>query len=249
MRKPSMPSLKNLCFLTLIAAPVALDAQAPPSDTLGLGVPRLQVGVALEAGIPTGAFGDRVSDGGAVHGFLRVGIDDRGLFALRLQAGYFGYGDESTSTCLGAGPTCRVKVDITTANAIISLGLGPELSFPAGIFRVTGHALIGASYATTYSGARKSGLFPDFFATSEHLGDGGFTWSAGAGVAMPISRNAAIELGVTYQAHSARNYLVRGGITDLPDGSIQLDLQRSSMNLVGVRLGMTFTRMRRPPAS
>jgi opacity protein-like surface antigen len=243
------PSLKNLCLIALIAAPIALSAQEPPADTLALGVPRVQFGVALEAGIPTGAFGDRVSEGGAVHGFLRVGIDDRGLFALRLQAGYFGYGDETTRTCLGAGPACRVEVNITTANAILSWGLGPEVSLPVGIFRVTGHALIGSSYFTTYSGARKVGLVPDFFALSEHLGDGDLAWSAGAGVAMPVSRNASVELGVTYQAHGTRNYLVRGGITDQPDGSILIDVQRSSVNLVGVRLGMTFTRMRRAPAS
>ncbi len=244
-----MPSLKNLRFLALLAAPVALGAQEPPADTLALGVPRVQFGVALEAGVPTGAFGERIDEGGAVHGFLRVRLDDSGLIGLRVQAGYFGYGDETTRTCLGAGPACRVQVGITTANAILSWGVGPDISLPVGIFRVTGHALIGSSYFTTYSGARKAGLFPDFFAVSEHLGDGGLAWSAGAGLALPVSRSAALELGVTYQAHGDRNYLVRGGITDQPDGSILMDVQRSSVNLVGVRLGITFTRSRKAPKS
>jgi hypothetical protein len=241
-----MSSLKNLCILALIAAPITLGAQEPAPDTLALGVPRVQLGFAIEAGLPTGAFGDRVSEGGAIHGFVRVGLDQQGLVALRLQAGYFGYGDETTRTCLGAGPACRVEVNITTANAILSWGVGPELSLPVGIFRVTGHALIGSSYATTYSGDRKAGIVPDFFALSEHLGDGGFAWSAGAGLAMPVSRSASIDLGVTYQAHGTRNYLVRGGITDQPDGSIVMDLQRSSINMFGIRLGMTFTKSRRP---
>jgi hypothetical protein len=142
-----------------------------------------------------------------------------------------------------------VEVGITTANAILSWGLGPEVSLPVGIFRLTGHALIGSSYATTYSGAEKFGLVPDFFAITEHLGDGGFAWSAGAGVAMPISRSASIDLGVTYQAHGTRNYLVRGGITDQPTGLMVLDVQRSSINMFGIRLGMTFTKSRRAPAS
>jgi hypothetical protein len=244
-----MSSLRTLALLALIAGPAALRAQEPAADTLALGVPRIQFGVALEGGIPTGAFGDRVSDGGAVHGFVRVGLDHQGLFALRLQAGYFGYGDEATRTCLGAGPACRVEVNITAANAILSWGVGPDVSLPVGIFRVTGHALIGSSYFTTYSGARKVGLVPDFFALSEHLGDGGLAWSAGAGVAMPVSRNAALELGVTYQAHGTRNYAVRGGVTDQADGSVLVDIQRSNVNLFGIRLGMTFTRSRRPPAS
>lgn len=244
-----MPSLRTLAFLTLITAPVALSAQEPTTDTLALGVPRFQFGVALEGGIPTGAFGDRVSEGGAVHGFVRVRLDDHGVVGLRLQAGYFGYGDETTRTCLGAGPACRVEVNITTANAILSWGVGPDVSLPVGIFRVTGHALIGSSYFTTYSGARKAGFVPDFFALSEHLGDGGLAWSAGAGLALPVSRSAALELGVTYQGHGTRNYLVRGGITDQPDGSIEMDVQRSSVNLVGVRLGVTFSRSRRAPAS
>jgi hypothetical protein len=241
-----MSSLKNLAILALIAAPITLGAQQPPADTLALGVPRLQLGLALEAGIPTGAFGDRVSEGGGIHGFVRVGLDRQGLIGLRLQAGYFGYGEERSEVCLGAGPTCRVTADISTNNAILSWGVGPELSLPVGIFRLTGHALIGSSYATTYSGAQKVGLVPDFFALSEHLGDGGFAWNAGAGVAMPVSRSASIDLGVTYQAHGTRNYLVRGGITDQPDGSIVMDVQRSSVNMFGIRLGMTFTRSRRP---
>jgi opacity protein-like surface antigen len=244
-----MSSLKTLCILALIAAPITLGAQEPPSDSLALGVPRVQLGFAIEGAIPTGAFGDRVSEGGAIHGFVRLGLDSQGLIGLRLQAGYFGYGEETSEVCLGAGPACRVKADISTNNAILSWGIGPDVSLPVGILRVTGHALIGSSYATTYSGARKVGLVPDFFALSEHLGDGGFAWSAGAGLAMPVSRSASIDLGVTYQAHGTRNYLVRGGITDQPDGSIVMDLQRSSINMFGIRLGVTFTKSRRAPAS
>jgi hypothetical protein len=244
-----MPSLRTLAFLSLIAGPAALGAQEPATDTLALGIPRVELGFALEGGIPTGAFGDRVNEGGAIHGFVRIGLDNQGLIGLRLQAGYFGYGEETSEVCLGAGPACRVKADISTNNAILSWGIGPDVALPVGIFRLTGHALIGSSYATTYSGAEKFGLVPDFFAITEHLGDGGFAWSAGAGVAMPISRSASIDLGVTYQAHGTRNYLVRGGITDQPTGLMVLDVQRSSINMFGIRLGMTFTKSRRAPAS
>lgn len=241
-----MRSYITTLLTAVVTLPLVLGAQEPPADSLALGVPRVQIGLAVEAGLPTGAFGDRVNEGGAIHGFVRVGLDQQGVIGLRLQAGYFGYGEERSEVCLGAGPTCRVTADISTNNAILSWGIGPDVSFPAGIFRLTGHALIGSSYATTYSGAQKVGLVPDFFALSEHLGDGGFAWSAGAGVAMPVSRSASIDLGVTYQAHGTRNYLVRGGITDQPTGLMVLDVQRSSINMFGIRLGMTFTKSRRP---
>jgi hypothetical protein len=242
-----MPSLRTLSLLAQLIVPFALPAQEPSVDTLTHGIPRVGFGVAVEAGLPTGAFGDRVDGGGAVQGFVRLRLDQQGIIGLRLQAGYFGYGEESSKVCLGAGPTCRVKANISTANAILSWGIGPELALPMGSVRLTGHGLIGTSYVTTYSGARKVGFLPDFFALSEHLGDGGFAWSTGAGVAVSLSRSTAIELGVTYQGHGTRNYLVRGGVTDQPDGSIAMDVQRSSVNLVGLRLGMTFTRTRRAP--
>lgn len=241
-----MSSLHTLAAVALLAAPTALYAQEPATDTLPLGIPRVQVGVALEAGIPTGGFADRMDGGGTILGFVRLGLDRQGVVALRLQAGYFGYGEETSEVCLGAGPSCRVKADISTNNAILSWGVGPEVSLPMGIFRLTGHALIGSSYVTTYSGARNFGLVPDFFALTEHQSDGGFAWSAGAGVAMPVSKSANLELGLTYQGHGTRNYLVRGGVTDQPDGSVALDVQRSSIGLFGIRLGMSFTRSRRP---
>ena len=52
---------------------------------------------------------------------------------------------------------------------------------------------------------------------------------------MPVS----IDLGATWQRNGQRDYLTEGGIHDLPDGSIELDVLRSDANLLLWQLGVS----------
>ncbi len=235
----------TLLALLLYAVPAAAQrdtstgADSTPPASL-----RWHVGVAADMGLPTGDFRHNVGHAGGAHAHLRLRLDEYGIFSLRLEGGYLNYGHESQRTCVAATPGCRVAVSVSTANGILSLGLGPEISWPLGRFRTYGHALVGMSRLVTVSGLG-GGLLPDFIAADENFGDGGFTWSTGAGVSLPIRSGFAVDLGVSYQGHGRRDYLIKGGVTDNPDGTLALDVKRSTANLFAIRLGVSTPLIRK----
>lgn len=230
--------IRAVSALLFLAAPLAAQEMAPAADTTGPAVPRWHLGLAADLGRPVGAFKKQVDQAGGLQAHLRLRLDHDGLVSLRLQGGWLNYGHESQRTCLAATPSCRVNVSLTTVNGVFSLGIGPELSFPLGRLRAYGHGLVGMSRFATLSGLG-GGIMPDFVAADENFGDGGFAWSGGGGIQLPIGRRTAVDLGVAYQGHGRREYLTAGGITDNLDGSLSFDVRRSSANLFAIRLGIT----------
>ena len=233
-----MPYRAALAALLVLAAPLAAQEAAAPADSATPTIPRWHLGVAAEFGRPTGAFKQHVSNAGGVQAHLRVRLDEYGLISLRVQAGWLNYGHESKRTCLAATPGCRVEVNVTTANGIFFFGVGPEGSYPLGKLRAYGHGLVGMSRFATIS-AIGGGIMPDIVAGDENFGDGGFAWSAGAGLQLPVSRRVALDLGVAYQGHGEREYLKQGGITDNANGSLTFHIKRSTPNLFAIRFGIT----------
>ncbi len=219
-------------------APVAPEAIAPS-------IPRWYAGVAADVGRPTGDFRQNVRSSAGANAHVRLRLDPAGLVSLRLEGGYLNYGHENQRTCLANTPGCRIAVNVTTANGILSAVIGPELSLPLGPVRAYAHGLVGASRLTTFSGLG-GGLLPDFVAGDEHFGDNGFAWSTGAGLSVPISRRMAIDFGASFQGHGGRDYLVKGGVTDNTDGTLDLDVKRSRASLVSFRVGFTTALMRKP---
>ena len=218
--------------------PVTNDTSAPR-------LPRWYAGVAADVGRPTGDFRQNVRNTAGATAHLRLRLDPHGLVSLRLEGGYLNYGHENQRTCLANTPGCRIAVNVTTANGILSAAIGPELSLPVGPVRAYAHGLVGASRLTTFSGLG-GGLLPDFVAGDEHFGDNGFAWSTGAGLSVPISRSVAVDFGASFQGHGQRDYLIKGGVTDNTDGTLDLDLKRSRANLLSFRLGFTTALMRKP---
>ncbi len=226
----------SLAGIIAIASP--LRGQAAPTDSNTVHPPRWHVGLAADIGQPVGNFKRNVNNAAGVqaHGLLR--LDRNGRVALRLQGGWLNYGHESQRSCLGSTPGCRVAVDITTANGILTLGAGPQLSLPIGWLRAYGYGLVGVSRFVTVSGVN-GGIVPDIVAADENFGDGGLVVSGGVGVQLPVHRSTTVDLGVAFQGHGRRNYLVKGGVTDNPDGSLAFDVKRSVANLYAIRVGLT----------
>jgi hypothetical protein len=235
---PVMRYRAALAALLVLAAPLAAQEVAAPADSTAPTIPRWHFGITPEFGRPTGAFKQQVSNAGGLQAHLRVRLDQYGLVSLRIQAGWLNYGHESQRTCLAATPGCRVEVNVTTANGILFVGVGPEISYPLGKLRAYGHGLVGMSRFATIS-AIGGGIMPDIVAGDENFGDGGFAWSAGAGLQLPVSRRVALDLGVAYQGHGEREYLKEGGITDNANGSLSFDIKRSTANLFAFRFGVT----------
>ncbi len=255
MRSSFAPLARSIVIGTLaVAGTRSLAAQAPmpapgtvPVATVpsAPGMPRWHAGVAADVGRSTGEFRRNVRQVAGATAHVRLRLDPDGLVSLRLEGRYLNYGHESQRTCLASTPGCRIAVNVTTANGILSAGIGPELSLPLGPARAYAHGLVGVSRLTTFSGLG-GGLIPDVIAGDEHFGDNGFAWNTGAGVSVPISRRLAVDFGASFQGHGRRDYLIKGGVTDNTDGTLNLDVKRSPASLLSFRLGFTTALTRKP---
>lgn len=224
-------------FLSL-AAPLAGQAGPPAVDSTTVFIPRWHVGVAADIGQPVGDFKQNVNNAAGLQAHVLLRLDRYGLAAIRLQGGWLNYGHESQRSCLGTTPSCRVAVNVTTANGILSLGVGPQFSYPLGPIRTYGYGLIGVSRFATVSGLG-GGILPDLVAADENFGDAGVVWSGGVGVQLPVHQSTTIDVGVAFQGHGRRDYLIKGGLTDNPDGSLAFDIKRSDADLYAIRVGVT----------
>jgi opacity protein-like surface antigen len=233
-----MPYRAALAALLVFAAPVAAQGAAATADSVTSAMPRWHFGVAADLGRPLGAFKQQVGQAGGGQGHLRLRLDQTGRVSLRLQGGWLNYGHASQPICLAATPGCRVEVNVTTANGILSLGVGPEISYPLGKLRAYGHGLVGMSRFATVTGIG-GGLMPDIVAGDENFGDSGFAWSAGAGLQLPMTQRTTLDLGVAYHGHGERKYLTKGGLTDNADGSLSFNSKRSTASLFAIRIGVT----------
>ncbi len=231
-------SLAALIGLCALAPSVSGQPSPPAADTSAPGPARWHIGLAIDAGQPVGAFKKEVKNGagGQAHALLR--LDRHGLVSLRMQAGWLNYGHESQRSCVGTAPHCRVAVNLTTANGILSMALGPQVTMPIGKLRTYGYGMIGISRFATVSGLG-GGLVPDFVAADENFGDGGAVWSGGIGLQLPVHRRASLDIGLAYEHHGERNYLIKGGLTDQPDGTLGFDIKRSAASLYAIRIGVT----------
>ena len=238
----STAAFRRVPILLLAAAffPLPLASQTGPEAAPP---PRFHAGLSLAVAQPVGEFDDYVDVGGGAMGFFRVSLDEQGIAALRVHAGFLNYGNETKRVCLSETVGCRIEVDLTTSNNIFLLGLGPELGIPLGAARLYGGASIGLSWFSTDSHIEGSSD-EDPFASTTNYSDGGFAWTAGGGIEITVAHARqmpiSIDFGLSYQGNGKREYLTEGGITDLPDGSIELDVHRSEADFLLWRLGASI---------
>lgn len=230
--------ITTLAWVLAVSSPLSGQASPPAVDARTAVIPRFLVGLAADIGQPVGAFKQHVNNAVGLQAHLLLRLDRHGRAAIRLQGGWLNYGHESQRTCVGTTPGCRISVDVTTANGILSLGVGPQLSLPLGPIRTYGYGLIGVSRIATVSGLG-GGILPNVVAGDENFGDTGLAWSGGLGIQLPVQRNTTIDVGVAYQGNGRRNYLIQGGVTDNPDGSLAFDIKRSNADLYAIRIGVT----------
>ncbi len=221
-----------------VSSPLSGQASPPAVDSNASVIPRLHVGLAADIGQPVGAFKQHVNNAVGLQAHALLRLDRHGLVAIRLQGGWLNYGRESQRTCVGTTPGCRIAVDVTTANGILSLGVGPQLAFPLGPLRTYGYGLIGVSRLATVSGLG-GGILPNIVAGDENFGDTGLSWSGGLGIQLPVQQHTTIDVGIAYQGNGRRNYLIEGGVSDNPDGSLAFDIKRSNADLYAIRVGVT----------
>lgn len=242
-------SFAALAGLLTLASTASGQQAAPPADSTVVPIPRWHAGLSADVGQPVGAFKQHVKNATGAQGHVLLRLDKHGLTSLRLQGGWLNYGHESQRSCLGTAPRCRVAVNLTTANGIFSAALGPQISLPLGRVRAYGYGLLGMSRFATLSGLG-GGLVPDFVAADENFSDSGLSWGGGIGLQLPVHRSTSVDIGMGYESHGERDYLIKGGLTDQPDGSLAFDIKRSKAELYAFRIGISTAigRRRHPVA-
>jgi hypothetical protein len=230
---------------TLAAAQQGLGDARPLGPATAAGEPRFMGGLSFSVGQPRGQFHRYVDAGYGLGGHGLYRVDRAGAFALRVDGGFLNYGRETLRVPLNAGPGGgRVQLDLTTTNNIFWMGVGPQLMAPKGVVRPYVNGTAGFSYFATTSSV-KGRNNEESFADDTNFDDAQFSWGGGAGVLVPVWRGPRslvfLDAGARYH-DNGRNvrYLREGGIRDLPNGEIQLDVIRSRADLVTWHLGVSI---------
>lgn len=241
MASPRSFALGALLFLPFVAQGQSFDQRRRRTDRPDSY--RMAMGMSLAYAQPVGEFHDYVKQGFGIDGFFRWNGDSRGILSLRLEGGYLGYGRETFRVPLSSTIGGRIRVDVTTSNNIVWLGFGPQLTLPLPGFRPYVNATAGFSYFFTESSVEGADDNLDF-ANTTNYDDGTFAWGAGSGILIPFRTRTgefAIDLGVRYHGNGDVRYLRKGGIEDLPDGSVVLHPIQSEANLLTYRVGVSFS--------
>jgi hypothetical protein len=199
---------------------------------------RLQTELSVLYARPLGEFADHIDRGFGLAFGVSVPLAENSPFSLRLDGGVINYGHETRQVCLSSTVGCRVRVDLTTTNDIAFAAVGPQLAVPRGPVRPYLHASAGFAYFGTSSAVSGRDDHHDF-ARTINQDDLTFSWGVGGGVrvALPVAATPVLlDLGARYHDNARVEYLREGGITDLPDGTLQLDTQRSRADLITFHL-------------
>jgi hypothetical protein len=231
--------MRTLTYASFLGVAIALAFSRTAAQE-STPAPRGYVGGEVLVAKPTGAFAENVGTGFGLGFFGRYALDEAGVLSLRGDLGFLQYGRETIRICITL--PCRVTGDLTTENNIIFAGLGPELGVVGGPVRMYGNFSAGFAYfATTSSvdGANDDGV-P--FASSTNFDDATFAWMGGVGVQIRVSSGrhpVDIDFGARYHENGEAEYLRKGDIQDLPDGSVVIRPRRSETNLWTFRLGVS----------
>lgn len=198
------------------------------------------VGAALTYGVPQGDFRDNVKQGFGLDVNGHYKLDRQGIFSIGGELGFLGYGRETKRVPLSS-TIGRVNVDMTTSNNIFWMGVGPQLTVPAGPIRPYVNGTAGFAFFWTESSVEGS-YDNEPFAKSTNYDDATFAWTGGGGFLIPVgaSRQGAIDIGVRYHANGNVRYLRRGDIIDLPGGEIQLRVNEGETPLLLWRVGFKW---------
>lgn len=232
MRISPLLMVLSLCA---VAAP-AQDASL--GGSLAEGAPLF--GFRLGAAVPLGRFNQFVGVGGELDGALLLhpfGRQDR--FALRIDVAYVIYGSETQTVPL-LPSTGRILVDVTTNNNIVSVALGPQVTFPGRAVRPYLGGDVGFSYFFTESSASGSSNEGVPFANTTNFDDFTVAFGGDAGLYISLSRRKAIslDLSVRYQHNATVRYLHEGSIQEQPDGSIRFTPNETPVDLLLLRVGI-----------
>ena len=188
---------------------------------------------------PMGEFQRHVQWGGGLNLFGAYHPVRSVPVGLRLDGGVMLYGREAFA--VAPSPTLpRVALEGTTSNIIATVGVGPQVTVGRGWLRPYGYGTIGLAYFATTSELRGiSG--GEAFATTTNFDDLTGSLSVGGGLLIQLSssrRPAMLDLSVQSAFSGPTQYLRKGSLVDLPDGTVAYTPIRSRTDMMQFRVGV-----------
>jgi hypothetical protein len=226
-----------LFSLSCLLAPTVSAQMADPPAAPG----RAAFGIALQGLKPQGDFAENVNFAGGIGASFTYALDPQGIIAFRADLGYLVYGSERYRVPLGGGPLGLINVDVRTTNNIALGGVGLQLLAPGRTVRPYANATAGFSSFFTNSSVQGTGN-EEAFANSINSSDGGFAWTAGGGLYVPLTVGTTpmqLDFGVRWLDNGEREYLRPDGIT-FENNGVQLNPVRTQAQALQFHLGLTF---------
>jgi len=199
--------------------------------------PRVALDLHLMGADAVGEFEQVVDGGFGGAAGLRVGLDGRSIFALRLDGGFMIYGWERQTLCFPVPIGCRIGTDLTTTNTVAYGGVGPEIAIPG---RVSPYvfATVGFSWFSTQSSLSGVNDWDEDLFDTRLYSDFVGAQRLGGGLRIRMNDTVALDLGAAYHRNGVAEYLREGDILDHPDGSVSLFPNRTEANFTTFRLGV-----------
>lgn len=191
---------------------------------------------------PVAEFRTNVNRAWGFGGSVKYQLPRFEALGFRADLTYLNYGNETKNVPLSSTVN-RVRVDMRTSNNIVVVGVGPELMVPRGPVRPYVHGFAGFSYFYTESSADDE-EYEGRIASTTNFDDGGFAVGGGGGLKIPLrfrSVDVSVDAGARYTKNGVRNYLIRGDIIDLPDGSLAFTPRVTPANFWQYHLGASFS--------
>lgn len=236
---------------SILAAPVVSTAAAQDSATCGCVVirphrepnafaRRSSGALSFVQSRPQDTFGRNIGLGYGIDGAYLFRLDRAGALALRADAGFLQYGNESKQVPLSSTIGGRIQVDVSTNNYIVPLSIGPQIMWPKGPIRPYANAGIGGQFFFTQSSVEGTDNATSFANTTNQW-DKTMTWVGGGGLYIPVYQrgvNVLIDVGAQYVKGGRARYLKPGSIEDLPNSQIRITSMESETHMVLMRLGV-----------
>jgi hypothetical protein len=237
-------ALLLMIFGTLPAAPAAAQDTSPFTG-----------GIGLILGFPQGEFRDHVPNIG-FGGSGNIGVRVAGSpLVLGLDLGYMIYGHEARTEPFSM-TIPDVTVRVSTNNNIFLGHLMARLQPPEGSVRPYLDGLFGFKYFWTETTIRSLDWSDDEdpIASSTNLDDFALSYGGRIGLAIEVYDGTErrrqkgegigkvlLDLRLGYLLGSEADYLKKGSIGRLPDGTVTYDIDRSLTDFLNFFLGVSFS--------
>ncbi|MFL5612085.1 MAG: hypothetical protein ACJ796_00290 [Gemmatimonadaceae bacterium] len=204
-------------------------------------------------GVPVGAF-HRNEDGGVGLGFHGAyALDAARHFALRLEAGFLGYGYVSRDLDVPAYDENGNYIGYENVSyaarehQMYSLDFGPEVTALSGMVRPYGFVTGGLSYFVSKVNIRPPQYSGDDGLDQTVFSAGNFAWSTGLGLRIGSHdpRSGLFDIGIRFRRNARAHYANDKSLSSQADGSLSVTPFYGSANLVTIYAGFWIGPKRR----